>query len=70
MAPEGAPLIDFYRERIAELTHFVTDHDLITVPAWLGTINVQETPKFMQPVSPGASMISPRHWPLPRNAWT
>jgi hypothetical protein len=28
--------------------------------AWLGTINVQETPKFMQPVSPGASMVSPR----------
>jgi uncharacterized protein (DUF885 family) len=62
MAPEGPPLIDFYRDRIAELTHFVTDHDLITVPAWLGTINVQETPKFMQPVSPGASMISPRQF--------
>jgi uncharacterized protein (DUF885 family) len=62
MAPEGPPLIDFYRDRIAELTHFVTDHDLITVPAWLGTINVQETPRFMQPVSPGASMISPRQF--------
>jgi hypothetical protein len=60
MAPDGAALIDFYRDRIAQLTRFVTEHDVITVPAWLGTINVQETPKFMQPVSPGASMVSPR----------
>jgi uncharacterized protein (DUF885 family) len=60
MAPDGPALIDYYRARIAELRQFVTDHNLQTLPAWLGTINVQETPKFMQPVSPGASMISPR----------
>lgn len=69
MAPEGPALIDFYRQRIAELTHFVTEHDLITVPAWLGTINVQETPKFMQPVSPGASMISPRQFSAETNGY-
>jgi len=60
MAPDGPALIDFYRERIAELGRFVAARDLLTIPAWLGTINVQETPKFMQPVSPGASMVSPR----------
>ena len=60
IAPGGAALIDYYRERIAELGRFVTQHDVITVPAWLGTISVQETPKFLQPVSPGASMNSPR----------
>src|SRR5262249_16377083 len=38
-----------------------TEHDLQTIPAWLGTIEVQETPKFMQPVSPGASMV-PARW--------
>ena len=69
LAPEGPALIDFYRDRIAELTHFVTDHDVITVPAWLGTINVQETPKFMQPVSPGASMISPRQFSTETNGY-
>lgn len=69
MAPDGPPLIDFYRQRIAELGRFVTDHDLITVPAWLGTINVQETPKFMQPVSPGASMISPRQFSSETNGY-
>jgi uncharacterized protein (DUF885 family) len=62
LAPDGAALIDFYRDRIAELRRFVTEHDLITVPTWLGNINVQETPQFMQPVSPGASMISPRQF--------
>jgi len=69
MAPEGPPLIDFYRARIADLTRFVTEHDLITVPAWLGTINVQETPKFMQPISPGASMISPRQFSSETNGY-
>jgi len=69
LAPEGPALIEFYRDRIAELTRFVTDHDLITVPAWLGTINVQETPGFMQPVSPGASMISPRQFSTETNGY-
>ena len=69
MAPDGPALIDFYRERIAELGKFVTAHDIITVPAWLGTINVQETPKFMQPVSPGASMISPRQFSTETNGY-
>ncbi|MFI4890592.1 MAG: DUF885 family protein [Steroidobacterales bacterium] len=60
LAPAGHALIDYYRERIAELRRFVTEHDVVTVPAWLGQMQVQETPAFMQPVSPGASMISPR----------
>jgi uncharacterized protein (DUF885 family) len=47
----------------------VTEHDLITVPAWLGPINVQETPQFMQPVSPGASMTSPRQFSTETNGY-
>ena len=60
MAPGGPALIDYYRERIAELRAFVDAQDIITVPAWLGAMDVVETPKFQQPVSPGASMESPR----------
>ncbi len=60
MAPGGPALIAYYRERIAQLRAFVADHDLLTIPDWLGTIEVVETPKFQQPVSPGASMESPR----------
>jgi len=60
MAPSGPALIDYYRERIADLRSFVVEHDVVTVPDWLGQIKVVETPEFLQPVSPGASMNSPR----------
>jgi uncharacterized protein (DUF885 family) len=60
LAPGGAALVPYYRERIAELQRFVIQHDIVTVPAWLGQIQVQETPAFLQPVYPGASMDPPR----------
>ncbi|MDP9043864.1 MAG: DUF885 domain-containing protein [Pseudomonadota bacterium] len=60
MAPSGPALIDYYRERIAQLRSFVADQDLITIPDWLGSMAVVETPKFQQPVSPGAAMQPPR----------
>ena len=60
MAPSGPALIAYYRERIAQLRTFVDEHDLITIPDWLGSMDVVETPKFQQPVSPGAAMESPR----------
>jgi hypothetical protein len=60
MAPSGSALIDYYRDRIAELRRYVTVNQVVTVPDWLGEIHVVETPKFLQPVSPGASMNPPR----------
>ncbi|GAC1357776.1 MAG: DUF885 domain-containing protein [Vulcanimicrobiaceae bacterium] len=60
LAPGGAALVGYYRDRIAELRKFMADHDVVTVPDWLGTISVVETPSFLQPVSPGASMNPPR----------
>jgi uncharacterized protein (DUF885 family) len=60
LAPAGPALIDYYKARIDELTRYVTEKDVVTVPAWLGTIKVVETPLFMQPIYPGASMNSPR----------
>ena len=59
LAPGGAALIDYYRARIAQLRDFVTQHHVVDVPAWLGEMAVIETPKFLQPVSPGASMNPP-----------
>ncbi|HKN61679.1 MAG TPA: DUF885 domain-containing protein [Candidatus Acidoferrales bacterium] len=59
LAPGGTALVDYYRARIAQLQDFVTQHHVVDVPAWLGQAVVTETPKFMQPVSPGASMFSP-----------
>jgi hypothetical protein len=59
IAPSGEALIRYYRDRIAELRAFVTDHHVVDVPVWLGRIDITETPKFLQPVSPGASMNAP-----------
>ena len=60
LAPSGPALIGYYRERIAELRKFVTDANVVTIPSWLGTMEIVETPAFLQPVSPGASMNPPR----------
>jgi uncharacterized protein (DUF885 family) len=60
MAPGGPALIDYYRDRIAELRQFVVDHDVVTIPSWLGSMEVLATPSFLQPVLPGASMNPPR----------
>jgi uncharacterized protein (DUF885 family) len=60
LAPGGAALIGYYQERIAELRKFVTTEDVVTIPSWLGSMQIMETPSFLQPVSPGASMNPPR----------
>jgi uncharacterized protein (DUF885 family) len=60
MAPDGAALVGYYRDRLAELREFVDTHDVVTVPDWLGSMEIVETPPFLQPVSPGASMNPPR----------
>jgi hypothetical protein len=60
LAPGGPALIGYYQERIAELRKFITDTDVVTIPSWLGTMEITETPSFLQPVSPGASMNPPR----------
>ncbi|GAC1543096.1 MAG: hypothetical protein NVS3B16_08950 [Vulcanimicrobiaceae bacterium] len=59
LAPGGPALVGYYRDRIAQLQDFVTTHRVVDVPPWLGKIEVVETPKFLQPVSPGASMNAP-----------
>ncbi|MFL6697778.1 MAG: DUF885 domain-containing protein [Vitreoscilla sp.] len=69
MAPTGPALIDYYRDRIAQLRQFVADQDVVTLPDWLGSIQVVETPKFLQPVSPGASMESPRLFAKANNGY-
>jgi len=69
LAPSGPALIDYYRDRIADLRRFVGEHDLLTIPSWLGEIQVVETPKFQQPVSPGAAMSSPRLFDKSNNGY-
>jgi len=60
LAPGGPALIGYYQQRIAELIKFVTEAEVVTIPSWLGTMEIVETPAFLQPISPGASMNPPR----------
>jgi uncharacterized protein DUF885 len=60
LAPDGEALVGYYRDRIAELKNWMIDRGIVTIPSRLGDVKVVETPKFLQPVSPGASMQSPR----------
>jgi uncharacterized protein (DUF885 family) len=60
LAPGGTALIGYYRDRLGELRDYMTKNKVVTIPSWLGQIHVVETPKFLQPVSPGASMNPPR----------
>jgi uncharacterized protein (DUF885 family) len=60
LAPGGPALIAYYRLRLAQLKQWMIDHEVVSIPSWLGEIHVVETPEFLQPVSPGASMRSPR----------
>jgi uncharacterized protein (DUF885 family) len=60
MAPGGPALIGYYSDRIAELRKFIIDHDVVTIPEWLGSMEVMATPSFFQPVLPGAAMYAPR----------
>ena len=59
LAPGGGALIDYYRARLAQLREFVTKQQVVDVPSWLGETDVMETPKFLQPISPGASTVAP-----------
>ena len=45
MAPEGDALVGYYRERIEQLHGFIAAQDMLTLPPWLGTMEVVETPK-------------------------
>jgi uncharacterized protein (DUF885 family) len=60
LAPAGAALIDYYRDRIAELKKFVTDQEVVPIPGWLGSMRIMQTPAFLLPVAPGASTDPPR----------
>jgi hypothetical protein len=60
LAPDGAALVGYYRERLADIRKFVVDGQIVTIPSWLGELRVVETPAFRQPVQPTAAMAPPR----------
>ena len=58
LAP-GGPALRLLPRRIAELTPFMEEHEVVTVARLAGLDGDRRDAQFLQPVSPGAAMDSP-----------
>lgn len=52
-------VIDYRDEEIEYLRNFVTAVDFITVPDFVGNVEIVETPRFLRSIIPGMAMIPP-----------
>ncbi len=52
-------VIAYQKGEITAIRDFVRDHDLVTIPEWIGDIEIVETPAFLQGVIPGVAMVPP-----------
>ena len=52
-------VIAYQEGEIAAVRNFIQDHDLVTIPEWIGEIEIVETPTFLQGVIPGVAMVPP-----------
>jgi uncharacterized protein (DUF885 family) len=50
---------NYRRDEIETLRDFVKKADLVTIPDWVGDIEVVETPRFLAVLIPGMAMIPP-----------
>jgi uncharacterized protein (DUF885 family) len=49
----------FFQAQLDTLRAFIADKHIVTVPAYVGEMKIQETPAFLLPILPGASMNPP-----------
>jgi len=49
----------YRREEVKNLRKFVNEAGIITVPDWIGDIEIVETPRFLQDLIPGVAMMPP-----------
>jgi len=54
-----AQVNQYRREEIDNLRDFVNEANIITVPDWVGNIEIVETPRFLQELIPGVAMMPP-----------
>jgi uncharacterized protein (DUF885 family) len=52
-------VIAYQNEEIAAVRDFVKSHNLVTIPEWIGSIEIVETPSFLRGVIPGVAMVPP-----------
>lgn len=49
----------FFQTQLDKLQTFISDKHIVSVPAYVGKMKIVETPSFLQPILPGASMNPP-----------
>ncbi|MBC5823560.1 MAG: DUF885 domain-containing protein [Candidatus Eremiobacteraeota bacterium] len=49
----------FFQGALDTLNTFVRDKHIVTIPDYMGTMRIVETPPFLQPILPGPSMDAP-----------
>ena len=57
--PDQASFLKAYESREAEMINFLKDHNLVTLPGYLGAFQIRQLPDAFKPTSPGGFMNPP-----------
>jgi uncharacterized protein (DUF885 family) len=57
--PDQASFLKAYESREAEMISFMKDHNLVTLPDYLGPFQIRQLPEAFKPTSPGGFMNPP-----------
>ncbi|HEY1769889.1 MAG TPA: DUF885 domain-containing protein [Chthoniobacterales bacterium] len=57
--PDQASFLRAYQSREAEMIQFLKDHQLVTLPSYLGHFEIRQLPAAFKPTSPGGFMNPP-----------
>jgi uncharacterized protein (DUF885 family) len=57
--PDQESFLKAYEGREAEMIHFLKEHNLVTLPSYLGPFEIRQLPDAFKPTSPGGFMNPP-----------
>ncbi|PYJ74047.1 MAG: hypothetical protein DME77_12280, partial [Verrucomicrobia bacterium] len=57
--PDQASFLKAYESREAEMINFLKEHNLVTLPDYLGAFQIRQLPDAFKPTSPGGFMNPP-----------
>jgi uncharacterized protein (DUF885 family) len=57
--PDQASFLEAYESREAEMINFLKEHNLVTLPEYLGAFQIRQLPEAFKPTSPGGFMNPP-----------
>src|SRR5260370_4898822 len=57
--PDQESFLKAYERREAEMINFLKEHNLVTLPGYLGPFQIRQLPEAFKPTSPGGFMNPP-----------